>query len=110
MDVNQIAVSLAKAEDVPQCILIDKDRGFEVDEAVQQKASKEDRLLVAKIDAKVIGYLRFGSFWDEEIAYIQMIRVDQAYRRKGVGRKLLEALEGILRKQKIACLLSSTQE
>ena len=48
MDVDRVAVSLAKAEDVPQCILIDKDRGFEAVDHIADIGNMNRKNLGAK--------------------------------------------------------------
>ncbi len=56
------------------------------------------------------GYLRWGHFWDDELPYIQMIRIIDEYRRMGIGRRLLRHLEVELKKRGATMLLSSTDE
>ncbi len=99
---------LANADDIAQCALIDRNMGFYTNSSIWQKATNDGRLLIAKINSQVVGYLRYGYLWDEELPCIQMLRVDQISRKKGVGKKLIQALEDILKQQGIKYLLSST--
>jgi len=52
---------------------------------------KEGRMLVAVKDGKVVGFLSFNIRKDKK-AILYYIGVDAFYRRRGVGRKLMEEL------------------
>jgi GNAT superfamily N-acetyltransferase len=52
---------------------------------------QSDNSLIAKLDGKVVGYLDYDEYHDE--VHIQMIEVDEEYRRKGIGMALLRELD-----------------
>lgn len=64
-------------------------------------------ILLAYDNEKNIGYLRYQLFWTR-LPYVTLIFVNSEYRKKGVGKKLLEYLENHLRKLGYKRLLSSS--
>jgi GNAT superfamily N-acetyltransferase len=63
---------------------------------------KHQEYAIARYDTKIIGFAALtikNSLWDEgNLCYIDVIVVDQKYRRKGVGKKLLDAITKIAHK------------
>jgi ribosomal protein S18 acetylase RimI-like enzyme len=106
-------ISHATAEDVPGCHAVDAsfDLGFETNDAVFRRAIAQQQLLVCKEGTgQVVGYLRWGYFWDDEVPYIQMIRIIESYRRQGIGRRLVLQVHARVKEQGAHYLLSSTDE
>jgi ribosomal protein S18 acetylase RimI-like enzyme len=106
-------IALGEVEDSCGCHVVDESfhLGFKTNDGVFQRAIDQKRLLVGRDGAQhVIGYLRWGYFWDDELPYIQMIRIIDRYRRNGVGRSLVGYLEAQLSEQGKTHLLSSTDE
>lgn len=103
-------INFANPEDIGEYTKIDKDMGFVTAPLVNQKAIEDNRVLVAKQGLELIGYLRYGYIWDEEMPFIQMVRVKVDARGQGVGRKLIEKLIEFLESKKVKYLLSSTDK
>lgn len=57
---------------------------------------------------KAVGLLRYNLFWDNT-PFCTMLFVDENYRGKGFGRKLVELWEADMKKQGFGMLLTSTQ-
>ncbi len=57
---------------------------------------------------KAVGLLRYNLFWDNT-PFCTMLFVDENYRGKGFGRKLVEFWEADMKKQGFGMLLTSTQ-
>lgn len=57
---------------------------------------------------KAVGLLRYNLFWDNT-PFCTMLFVDENYRGKGYGRKLVEFWEADMKKQGFGMLLTSTQ-
>jgi predicted N-acetyltransferase YhbS len=58
--------------------------------------SDEGRLLVAESDGRVVGWIhviRYGSIHSDPSAAIVGLIVDEAYRSRGIGKKLIRAAE-----------------
>jgi ribosomal protein S18 acetylase RimI-like enzyme len=87
-------VRFGTAEDVPAVKAIaDRHRhelGF-VPAAALAEAARERRLLVAVLDEKVVGFVHFRCCRDGH-ATIYEIAVLPEYRRRGIGRALVEAV------------------
>jgi len=92
---HEIEIRLGKQADLPQLkILVDENRkelGF-ITKA--QLAAYIDRgsLFVAEIGEELIGFVGFWRRRDGQVT-LHVICVRQEYRRNGVGRRLMKALE-----------------
>lgn len=64
-------------------------------------------IMVVRIDSTVIGWLRFGYFWDN-IPFMNMLTVQEAYRGRGIGTQLTTAWEQAMRAQGYTEVLTST--
>jgi len=67
----------------------------------------EGEIIVAMEDGSVIGWLRFGYFWDS-IPFMNMLTVVESYRGKGIGTQLVTHWETMLREQGFTEVLTST--
>lgn len=108
-----IRLAWATPADIDGCHQVDRsfDLGFETRGDVFRRALERQQLLVAQeTNGRVIGYLRWGYFWDDELPYVQMIRILEAYRRQGIGSRLVRHLEDHIKEQGAHFLLSSTDE
>jgi ribosomal protein S18 acetylase RimI-like enzyme len=89
-----VMVRFATAEDVPAVKAVaDRHRyelGF-VPAAVLVEAAQERRLMVAVLDGKIVGFVHFRCCRDGH-ATIYEIAVLPEYRRRGIGRALVEAV------------------
>lgn len=65
--------------------------------------SESDKCLSAKRDGKTVGFCAIvfvNNFWQEgKLAQISTLIVDEAYRNKGIGKKLLQTAIAIARKK-----------
>ncbi len=103
-----IKISPATEAFVPALNDIDSNSGFwEWKDWIHQASAAQGRVLLATVgqtetDANVpAGYLRHGSFlWDDRAPFIQMVRVSEAFRRKGIARALMQAFEEDVRELK----------
>jgi len=62
-------------------------------EGFRELVSSSQLALVAVVDGEVVGFLRALSDRMEN-GYISMVAVDEAYRRRGIGRALVNAAVG----------------
>ena len=66
------------------------------------------RVMVAIDQGMVVALLRWGLFWDE-IPFMNMLVVNDTYRRRGIATRLVDAWETMQRQQGHTLVLTSTQ-
>jgi ribosomal protein S18 acetylase RimI-like enzyme len=67
----------------------------------------QEEVIVAMKDTLVIGWLRYGYFWDS-IPYMNMLTVLEEYRGQGIGTQLITYWENLLRDNGFTEVLTST--
>lgn len=77
-------------------------------QTVIQKIDRQE-YIIAKIDNKSVGFLRFTLLW-AQIPFIGMIRVESEYQRKGIGKGMLAFLEDYAVKNGYKVIMSSSQQ
>lgn len=75
-------------------------------DALVQKLQQSE-VLVARVQGDIVGCLRFGWFWDE-LPFINLLWVQEPFRRQGVGRALVLDWEARMRGQGHTLALTST--
>ena len=60
-------------------------------EVLRSKIQQRE-VIVIQDDGRPVGWLRYGYFWDE-FPFMSMLMLEEGYRRKGLGRKLVEFWE-----------------
>jgi ribosomal protein S18 acetylase RimI-like enzyme len=63
--------------------LIQRDK--HVDSTVLKEKLKKKEIIIIMESGTIIGWLRFGFFWDE-IPFMNMLFIIEEYRRRGIGR------------------------
>ena len=76
--------------------------------AMLKRKIKDEEVIIAKADNRVIGWLRFGYFWDE-IPFMNMLGLEEGHRRKGIGKKLVEFWESKMKKREFKMVMTSSQ-
>jgi GNAT superfamily N-acetyltransferase len=78
------------------------------------EASPADRLFVAELDGSVVGFAGIhvspSLEHDRDAAKVSAIVVDEAHRRRGVGRALLDAVEAEARRRGCALVFLTTAD
>jgi ribosomal protein S18 acetylase RimI-like enzyme len=92
-----------KKEDIKQCVKLSKIPEFEIGNLYPDKESliemmKHKLFLVAEENKKIIGFIG-GYRHSKKDAYIDLLTVSK--KGKGIGKKLLEELKKLMKKQKI---------
>ena len=75
---------------------------------VAPKLEAGEFLIVRNENSQPAGWLRFGYFWDNT-PFLNMMWLDEEYRRKGEGRRLLLFWEEEMRRAGHRSVLTSTQ-
>lgn len=65
------------------------------------------RVLIAEQDGNFAGWLRYGLFWDE-IPFMNLLRFQEEYRRKGFGSMLVRHWEELMRVRGFHTVMTST--
>ena len=71
------------------------------------KKIKDSEIIVVADDTQQIGWLRYGYFWDN-IPFMNMLWIEESYRSKGIGRKLVSFWETEMQKQEHNMVMTST--
>jgi GNAT superfamily N-acetyltransferase len=98
------SIRFARTDDFAWCISHDTHVAPEV---IERKIRLIE-IVVAELDGQLIGCLRLQYLWSK-IPFIEVIFVEDAHQRQGMGRAMVAFLEGYLRSQGHTLLLSSSQ-
>ena len=96
-------------KDIPHLETVDRQFEDHSHLDLLQRAVGEGRVVVAELGDGIVGYVLWGYFWDM-IPMSIMARVLEPHRRRGLGRRLYEAVERDLRRRGCTFWLSSTDE
>ena len=78
-------------------------------EAMLKRKIAADEVLVVQNEAgAVLGWLRFGYFWDE-IPFMNLLYLLEDFRQQGIGRKLVNFWEAEMKERGHALVMTSTQ-
>lgn len=91
-----IKIALAKITDLENIRVFYKKCGY------GGGANKEDTILVAKEDNKIIGVVRLCN--ENEKIILRGMQVASTYRNQGIGKQLLKKLNNIIKNQECYCL------
>ncbi len=100
-----INVRFAEQKDLDVCMKYDYKY---LTESVLKRKIEEKLVIIAEVNKKYVGYLRISYIW-LIIPYLDIIHVEEKYRRKGIGIKMIEFLEEYLRREGHRVLYSSSQ-
>jgi ribosomal protein S18 acetylase RimI-like enzyme len=100
----QIDIALATNADYDQLVALDHHATPEI---IARKIA-DGEILVARSGATVIGWLRWGYFWDT-IPFMNMLVVQEPYRHQGIGTQVVAAWEEAMQARGYTEVLTSTQ-
>jgi GNAT superfamily N-acetyltransferase len=95
----------ATINDLPYLVGVDR----HVATIILEKKIGRGEILVACVDDKVFGLLRFNYFWDE-VPFMNLLWLDDIYRGKGLGRRMVEYWEEHMRMEGFKMVMTSTLE
>jgi len=75
--------------------------------AMLPKKIRDEEIYVV-VERDLIGWLRYGLFWDA-IPFMNLLFVFEGYRKKGIGKKLVEYWEHEMAQKGYKIVLTSTQ-
>lgn len=84
-----------------------KDNDRRVDTATLKRKVLSKEVIIAKLDNKIIGWLRFGLFWDS-IPFMNMLFIKEEYRSKGIGKKIVQCWEKEMKKKRHKFVMTSS--
>lgn len=79
-----------------------------IDARHMRKKIEDKQIIMARQDKELIGWIRFGFFWDE-IPFMNMLSLEEEFRAKGIGRKLVLFWENEMKKKGYTKVMTSTQ-
>ncbi len=79
-----------------------------ISEKVLETKIKNNEILIVTKGSKVIGWLRYGLFWDEH-PFMNLLYIFADYRNEGYGSKLTQYWENLMRDNGHNYVLVSTQ-
>lgn len=85
-----------------------KTRDHHINEATLKKKISNKEIIIIQTENEILGWLRFGFFWDI-IPFMNMLFVEEQYRSKGIGKKLVQFWESEMKKQKHKIVMTSSQ-
>ncbi|SFA76595.1 Acetyltransferase (GNAT) domain-containing protein [Cohnella sp. OV330] len=74
---------------------------------IAQKISQKEIYIFTTDDHVVIGWMRYGYFWDNT-PFMNMIWIDEPYRSKGLGRKAVRFWEEDMKQKGFKVVMTST--
>ena len=101
---NSVKIRLAEEKDFE--ILSKHDKHISAE--ILKKKISDKNILIAEMDEKFAGWLRYNLFWDE-IPFMNMLFVFEKFRGIGIGEKLVREWEKLMSEQGYKFLLTSTQ-
>ena len=101
---NSVKIRLAEESDFE--ILSQHDKHISAE--ILKKKISDKNILIAEMDEKFAGWLRYNFFWDE-IPFMNMLFVLEKFRGIGIGEKLVREWEKLMSEQGYKFLLTSTQ-
>lgn len=82
-----------------------KNKDHHIDSVILKGKVDAKEILIAQSDNKVIGWLRFGFFWDS-IPFMNMLVVEEEYRSTGIGKKLVQYWEKEMKRRKYKLVMT----
>jgi len=100
-----LEIRLATIKDLPSIQQLEKRNGEPTNEDLRvlfevDNPNEKCRFFVAEENGKVVGYSRMHFYRWNNSAYVITVLVDARNRRKGIGTRLLEAMEDFAQKGK----------
>jgi len=84
-----------------------KEKDHHIDSAMLKKKITDKQIIIAKLENKFLGWLRFGFFWDS-IPFMNMLLIEEEYRSKGIGKKIVQFWETEMKKKKYKIVMTSS--
>ena len=84
-----------------------KENDVHISEEILETKIKSKEIFIVEENNKNIGWLRYNLFWDN-IPFMNMIYFLDEYRGKGIGKKLVEYWEKVMRQKGNKNVLTST--
>ena len=104
MEKTAINIRYAVSDDYLWLIEHDK----HISEKILKSKIENMELYVVENYGKIIGWLRYGLFWDS-IPFMNMIYFLEEYRKLGIGTKLVKHWENEMKQKEYKNVLTSTQ-
>ncbi len=74
---------------------------------IKNKLKEKEIIIEKDQDNKIIGWLRYSYFWDNT-PFMNMLYINENYRNKGIGKKLVEFWETEMKSKGYELVMTST--
>lgn len=101
---ESLKIRVASAKDCADLLCCDK----HIVESVLIELVKEGNVIVAEVNGKFAGWLRYNLFWDS-IPFMNMLYVAEDYRGKGIASELVDKWEKLVKMRGFNKVMTSTQ-
>jgi len=103
---NEHEVNIRLAEINDHLWLSEQDK--HITQKILDNKIKNNEIYIVEINGKKIGWLRYNLFWDN-IPFMNLIYLFEEYRKKGIGKILVEYWEKEMKQNGYKNVLTSTQ-
>lgn len=79
-----------------------------ISESEMQEKIDRKQVIVLEMDGEIVGWIRFGLFWDNT-PFLNMIHIFEQHRRRGYGSQLMTFWENEMKQQGYELVMTSTQ-
>jgi ribosomal protein S18 acetylase RimI-like enzyme len=86
--------------------ILDNDRHISK-QLIKNKLKEKEIMIAKEQDNKIIGWLRYGYFWDNT-PFMNMLYLNENYRNKGVGKELVRCWETEMKNKGYELVMTST--
>ena len=85
-----------------------KENDSHIRDGLLKEKIRAKEIIVLKENGQTIGWLRYGLFWDM-IPFMNMLHIEEHYRRKGLGKQLVLFWESEMKKCGYKFVMTSSQ-
>lgn len=101
-----LIVKIEYANELDFQFILDNDKHISKN-LIKRKLKEGEIIVVRNPDNQIIGWLRYGYFWDN-IPFMNMLYINEAYRNKGIGKELVRFWEIEMKKKGYDLVMTSS--
>jgi ribosomal protein S18 acetylase RimI-like enzyme len=99
-----IMIGHAEEKDIAGILALDG----HIEERTLRDKIRRDEVYIVREGNEIVGTLRYSLFWDNT-PFMNMLKIKEAYQKKGLGSSLVLFWEKEMMQEKHACVMTSTQ-
>ena len=98
-----LVIGQPQKKDIEEMLLLDT----HIDKNMMVEKQRSGELFVARVDDKIVGYIRYGLLWDL-LPFLSLIIVSESAQNIGIGSQLMDAWEEAMRQKGYKKVLTSS--